>query len=129
MNQKYAVVHWYNYRKELHAGFMRSFNNFENARSFAYRQAENDIINYNSNEENLVITEDEITDINGPGKYGSPYANKTIIGYGGRNSNGYATTFYCVVEWFRGVENDWNDCEDKDWDELYDGEWYPSYSY
>jgi hypothetical protein len=122
----FAVVSWYNYRKELNANFITKFDNFERARKYAYALALKDKKMYNNN--GPVITEDEITDNNGPGKTGSPYANKTIIGYGGRNSDGYATDFYCVVKWFPGVENSW-DCFEKDsyWKEMYGDEWYPEY--
>lgn len=71
-----------------------------------------------------VITEDEITDKNGPGKHGSPY--NTIIGYG-LSSDGYATTFYCVVDWFHGVTNNWNDFMREDDSDDDDGEWVPRY--
>jgi hypothetical protein len=129
---KYAVVHWYNYRKELHAGFLKSFHDFEEANKYAYELAKKDIIEYNDNGNGNgngnVITEDEITDINGPGKYGSPYKNKSIVGYGGRYSTGYCTSFYCVVEWFEGVTNEWNDFEDDEyWMEKYGDQWYPKY--
>lgn len=123
---KYAVVNWYNYRKELSAGFMKGFNNLDDAKKFAYKQAEKDREEYDN--EGDVITEDQIDDNNGPGKYGSPYANYTIVGYGGRNSDGYATTFYSVVDWFDGVENDWDSFEDDDyWEEKYGDSWYPKY--
>jgi hypothetical protein len=122
----YAVVHWYNYRKELHAGFLRGFDKLEIAKQYAYKMAEKDLEEYQTNEKG-VITEDEITDINGPGKYGSPY--ESIIGYGGRNSDGYSTTFYCVVEWFDGVTNDWDEFQDESyWEEKYGDQWYPEYS-
>jgi hypothetical protein len=70
-----------------------------------------------------VITEDEITDGNGPGAGGGPY--NTIIGYGGRYPDGYSTTFYCVVDWFKGVTNNWDDFESEDNDN--DSEWVPRY--
>ena len=125
---KYAVVHWYNYRKELHAGFSKGFDDLEEAKKYAFEAAEKDMIEYESNEAGKVITEDEITDGNGPGKDGSPYAGKTIVGYGGRFSNGYSTTFYCVVPWFPGVMNDWDEFEEPEyWDEKHGGEWYPIY--
>ena len=76
------------------------------------------------NEDARVITEDEITDNNGPGT--GPY--NTIIGYGGRNPDGYATTFYCVVDWFDGVTNDWDQFDDSESDDE-DSEWVPRYSY
>ena len=124
---KYAVVNWYNYRKELNARFMKGFNDLEDAKKFAYKQAEKDVENYNENNYG-VITEEQITDINGPGKYGSPYVNHTIVGYGGRSSDGYSTTFYSVVNWFDGVENEWDEFEDeKYWEEKYGDSWYPKY--
>jgi hypothetical protein len=124
---QYAVVYWYNYRKELNSGFLAGFNDFETARKYAYDQAEKDIDEYN---DKGVITEDDITDRNGPGKSGSPYRDKTIIGYGGRSSDGYSTKFYCVVEWFPGVENSWDQFDDDEyWQEQYGSEWYPRYSY
>lgn len=126
---KYAVVFWYNYRKELNSGFMKGFDNFETAKEFAYNQAKNDLDSYQCNDKG-VITEDDITDRNGPGKSGSPYNGKTIIGYGGTFSDGYSTKFYCVVEWFDGVENSWDQFDDSDyWEEQYGSEWYPKYSY
>jgi hypothetical protein len=119
----YAVVFWFNYRKELQAGFMKGFDDFEIAKEYAYSQAEK------CNNEGVVITEDDITDKNGPGKLGSPYYGKTIVGYGG-SSDGYCTTFYCVVEWFPGVENSWDQFDDDEyWQEQYGSEWYPKYSY
>lgn len=117
----YAVVHWYNYRKELSAGFLKGFDDFEEAKKYAYSCAERDMYDYD-NENARVITEDEITDNNGPGAGGGPY--NTIIGYGGRNPDGYATTFYCVVTWFDGVENSWDFMDDS---ENEDYEWVPRY--
>ena len=120
----YAVVYWYNYRKELNAGFLKAFNDFEEAKQYAFSLAEKDLIDYNVDDH--VITEDEITDNNGPGKDGSPY--NSIIGYGGRYSTGYSTTFYCVVKWFNGVTNEWDDFEDEEyWIKKYGDEWYPEY--
>lgn len=134
---KYAVVYWYNYRKELTAGFMQGFDEFEKAKDYAYNQAKKDFDLYKAEwdrylqmrSDNVlgIITEDDITDNNGPGKSGSPYYGRTIIGYGGRYADGYSTTFYCVVEWFDGVENNWNDFETNDWEEEYGSEWYPEY--
>ncbi len=109
----YAVVHWFNYRKELSAGFIKGFDDLDQAKKYAYKLAENDVNDYEI-EDAKVITEDEITDENGPGKYGSPYANWTIVGYGGRYPDGYCTTFYCVVPWFSGVENSWDFIDDSD---------------
>jgi hypothetical protein len=111
---EYAVVSWFNYRKELGAGFIKGFNDFEEARKYAYSLAEDDMI---SGEEEEVITEDEITDGEGPGD-GGPY--KTIIGYGG-HPTGYSTVFYCVVSWFSGVENSWDWTEDLIWEDGYGG--------
>jgi len=124
---EYAVVHWYNYRKELSAGFLKGFETFEKAREYAYNLAIRDKVEYEN--DGPVITEDEITDPNGPGKLGSPYANHTIIGYGGRYSDGYSTQFYCVVKYFPGVENSWDQFDDSDSDNESDGEWYPKYEY
>lgn len=121
MGFNYAVVHWYNYRKELHSGFIKGFDNFEEAKKHAYDLAKQDNKVYGTDK---VISEDEITDNNGPGKSGSPYT--TIVGYGGRYETGYATTFYCVVEWFEGVTNNW---EDGDKSDDNDNEWYPCYYY
>mmetsp|Transcript_11095 Transcript_11095/g.10030 ORF Transcript_11095/g.10030 Transcript_11095/m.10030 type:complete len:136 (+) Transcript_11095:117-524(+) len=118
---KYAVVHWYNYRKELSAGFIKGFNNLEKAKIYAFDLAYQDMIDYKTSDK--VITEDEITDNNGPGKYGSPYASETIVGYGGKHDNGYCTKFYCVVDWFDGVTNDWSQYCDTNNDE----DWYPGY--
>jgi hypothetical protein len=124
----FAVVSWYNYRKELNAQFLKGFDYFEDARKYAYECALKDKDEYEN--DGPVITEDEITDINGPGKTGSPYANKTIVGYGGRDSRGYSTMFYCVVKWFQGVENEWDSMEDSNyWKQKYGDEWYPEYYY
>lgn len=118
---KYAVVHWFNYRKDLSAGFLKGFDDLNKAKEYAYKLAEQD------GEE--VITEDEITDNNGPGKDDSPYANHTIVGYGG-SADGYSTTFYCVVRWFDGVTNEWNDFEESEyWESKYGNKWYPEYTY
>jgi hypothetical protein len=123
---KYAVVRWYNYRKELSAEFLKGFDDFEMAKKFAHECAKNDSEDWDN--EDGVITLDDITDNNGPGKYGNPYYDKTIIGYGGRDSTGYSTDFYCVVEWFNGVENEWNDFADRQyWVEKYGTQWYPEY--
>ena len=117
---KYAVVHWYNYRKELGAGFLKGFNDLEEAKNYAYDLARKEMLEHDNDK---VITEDEIMSGDGPGKSGSPY--KSLIGYGG-SSDGYSTTFYCVVEWFEGVTNNWDvfgRFEEKE------GEWYPRYKY
>ena len=120
----YAVVHWFNYRKNLKSGFLKGFNDLEEAKTYAYKRARKDCPYWNSS----VITEDEITDNNGPGKSGSPY--DSIVGYGGEDETGYCTKFYCVVEWFPGVTNKWHDLkEDSRWKKLYGDEWYPKYSY
>lgn len=124
----FAVVSWYNYRKELSANFIKNFDNFEDARKYAYECALKDKEKYGNS--GPIITEDEITDRNGPGKSGSPYADRTIVGYGGRYSDGYSTSFYCVVKWFNGVENDWDSFEDEEyWKKKYGDEWYPEYFY
>lgn len=125
---KYAVVSWFNYRKELSAGFIKGFDDLEKAKEYAFNLAKSDV-EYEDEDEG-VITEDDITDNNGPGKSGSPYSNKTIIGYGGGNKSGYCMRFYCVVEWFDGVKNHWCCFDNKEyWQEKYDTEWYPYYSY
>jgi hypothetical protein len=129
MAPKYSVVEWYNYRKELSAGHRGNFNDYNVAREYAYHLAEKDKDVYGNN--GPVITQDEITDENGPGPNGGPY--NVLIGYGGRDSTGYATTFYCVVEWFDGVENSWDWCDDEEeeWDDddynRRNGIWYPRY--
>jgi len=88
-------------------------------------RAHNDMERYNDDNDNArVITEDEISDYNGPGAGGSPYVQHTIVGYGGRNPDGYSTMFYCVVKWFDGVTNGW-DGEDKD--STSDSKWVPRY--
>ena len=119
---RYAVVHWFNYRKDLESGFIKGFNDLEEAKTYAYKLRK-DCPHGNS----PIITEDEITDNNGPGKSGSPY--DTIVGYGGSTGTGYCTTFYCVVEWFPGVANDWdnNIKDDSYWKDIYGDEWYPEY--
>lgn len=122
-SDKYAVVYWYNYRKELHAGFLKNFNTFDEAERFALDKAEQDRRVYEN--DGPVITERQITDNNGPTRNGSPYAGRSIIGYGGRDSTGYATTFYCVVPWFDGVENNWS--FDMDDSGMVPGQWYPKY--
>jgi hypothetical protein len=124
----YAVVSWYNYRKELSAGFIKGFDDQETAEDYAYALAVLDMERHKSNNSGKIITEDDITDNNGPCKEGSPYWGRTIVGYGGRCDNGYATTFYCVVPWFDGVENEWDESHyDCYWEDKYDGEWYPKY--
>jgi hypothetical protein len=129
LGYQYAVVQWYNYRKELGAGFIKGFHDKETAAKYAYCRAVEDA-EENGDETKKVITEDEITDGNGPGKDGSPYAGRTIVGYGGRSDDGYATTFYCVVPWFEGVENEWDQFKsDRYWEAKHKGEWYPKYSY
>ena len=54
---KYAVVQWYNYRKELHAGFLKGFYDLELAENYAYRRAYENML---ENDNDKVITEDEI---------------------------------------------------------------------
>jgi hypothetical protein len=125
-NPKYAVVEWFNYRKELHAGHLKNFESYNEAAEYAFKRAQKDKEGWQN--DGPVITEDEITNGDGPGKDGSPYANYTLVGYGGRNSTGYCTTFYCVVPWFEGVENSWDEFGDDD-DESNDDEWVPKYSY
>jgi len=92
---KFAVIHWYNYRKQLSAEFLGVFDDFEEARKYAFSKAEKDAYC------NDIITEDEIKD---PNKLNRPY--KSIVGYGG-SKDGYITTFYSVIEWFDGFKNDW----------------------
>ncbi len=116
----------YNYRKELQAGHLKNFECYNEAAEYAFKKAQED--KEDNENEGPIITEDEITDVNGPGKDGSPYAGHTLVGYGGRDSTGYSTTFYCVVPWFEGVENSWDDFGDDD-DESNDDEWVPKYSY
>ena len=129
MTHTFAVVEWFNYRKELSAGFLEGFDDLKEAIDYAYERAFKDIGAYMSNDTGIVITEDQITDRNGPGKTRSPYAKKTVVGFGGRYPDGYMTNFYCVVPWFDGVMNDWNCFKSEDyWDEKYDGQWYPIYS-
>jgi hypothetical protein len=147
---KYSVVHWYNYRKELNAGFCKYFENFEDADKYAFNLALNDTCNLPDElngieytvptselptesqqliteisekyeESYYIITEDEITDNNGPG-YG-PY--NCIKSYG-NSKDGYATTFYCVVESFPGVENSWDDFVYEDYEHE---NWVPKYYY
>ena len=124
----FAVVNWYNYRKELNAGFNMYFESFEEARKYAYKKAvamintneyllnkilkadgptsewSKELVNEVSPDE-YIIMESEITDNNGRV---SPY--NSIIGYG-NSSNGYSTTFFSVVKSFAGVENSWDDWE------------------
>jgi hypothetical protein len=127
---QYAVVSWKHYKKELSAGFIKGFDDQETAEEYAYALAVLDMEEYEENDSGRIITEDEITDRNGPGKHGSPYRRRTIVGYGGRFDNGYCTRFYCVVPWFDGVENEWSESHyDCYWEDKYDGEWYPKYSY
>ena len=124
-NFNYAVVHWFNYRKGLNAGFLKGFIDFASAKEYAYNCAQDDKADHQN--EDPIITEDEITDENGPGKTGSPYYGKTIIGYCGESSNGYNSRFYCVVRYFDGVENEWD--EFRDAENIDDGKWYPIYQY
>jgi hypothetical protein len=122
-----AVVHWFNYRKDLSAGFLKGFDSLPEALAYAFARAEQDVEEYDGEK---VIIEDQITDGNGPGKHGSPYAMHTIIGFGGRDPTGYSTTFYCVVPWFPGVMNEWSHAESEDyWEAKYCGEWYPEYEF
>jgi hypothetical protein len=110
---------------------LKNFPTFEQADRFALSKAEEDKLRYHNN--GPIITERQITDNNGPGKNGSPYAGRSLIGYGGRDSTGYATTFYCVVPWFEGVENSWDELEDSDTESELElnptaNTWYPKYS-
>lgn len=118
----YAVVYWHNYRKELNAGFVKKFDTFEEADKYAYSLVEEDA----KEEKVKIITEEEITDNNGAEM--GPYENYKLKSYGASN-DGYNTTFYNVVPYFIGVENDWDDSEDQEfWEEKYGDLWYPEYS-
>ena len=145
MKGMYAVVNWYNYRKEQIAGFNEYFEDYEEARRYAYKCAISEIKQncdeelYNRilnkyeptsvwdtellkdiSKEEYVITEKEITDNNGP--CDGPY--DSLIGYG-NSSDGYSTIFYSVVKSFDGVENSW--CKmDEDENEGSE-EWVPRY--
>jgi hypothetical protein len=119
---EYAVVSWFNYRKECKAGFIRGFDDFEEARKYAYSLAESE-----KREDEEIITEDKIS--HSEGCDGGPY--KSIIGYGAtEDGSGYETTFYCVVKWFTGVTNSWcweDDESESESDESGDDEWRPRY--
>ncbi len=128
---QFAVVEWFNYKTDLSAGFLKAFDDFQRAKEYAYKLAKQDIEDTDQFDKEKVVTEDDLTDdVNGPGKYGSPYAERTLAAYGGGADGGYCTVFYCVVEFFDGVENEWDQYHhDQYWEELYDGKWYPRYSY
>lgn len=146
---EYAVVSWFNYRKEHVATCHALFENYEDAKEYAYKMAyphyelhnsQNTILSYPEvtdedftiikkildkrkitselSEEDRktveemskkydtsfhIISEDEITDCNGPGE--SKY--DSLVSFG-NSKDGYSTKFYCVVEYFHGVENEWN---------------------
>ena len=146
----FAVVHWFNYRKEKSAGFKGYFVSYEEARKYAYKQAvgsidtseisvsllneilkeeaptsewNKDLVKKVSSEE-YIITESEITDGNG-GE--NPY--NSLIGYG-NSSNGYCAMFFSVVKSFDGVENSWSECEDEECEEEEcenECKWVPKY--
>lgn len=146
---KYAVVTWYNYRKELHADFMEYFNDYESARIFALNLAKKEMDTSKLNMEEKMFIESQtdetsmlsdetqekikeleekteecytiITEGEITDDYGGPY--DTLIGYACSHS-GYSSEFYCVVDSFPGVENSWNQ-----WDNFEDdSEWIPRYS-
>ena len=149
---KYSVVYWYNYRKELHAGFMEYFNDYESARIFALNLSKKQMDTSKLNmEEKMFIesqtdgtsmlsdeTQEKIKELED--KTGECYTiiteceitdengpgsgpYDTLIGYASSHS-GYSTEFYCVVDSFPGVENWWNE-----WDDFEDdSEWIPRYS-
>ncbi len=142
-NPEYAVVKWFNYRKEHVALCNALFENYEDAREYAYKMAypeyelhgkysevtDEDFITIKKildkrkitsellDEDRKtidemskkyktqfhIISEKEITDCNGPGR--SQY--DSLVSFG-NSDDGYSTTFYCVVEYFHGVENEWN---------------------
>lgn len=141
--KNYAVVSWFNYRKEHHAACIHLFEEYEDAVDYAYKLAyikeELYCKYFEISEENLVkiknilnkreitsslckedrelveemsskykndfyiISEKQITDVNGPGmsKYDS------IVSFA-NSKDGYCCTFYCVVDYFYGIENEWN---------------------
>ncbi len=141
--KKYAVVCWFNYRKEQSASCTYLFEHYEDAVDYAYKLAyvqEELYSKYSEvNSEDLVriknilnkreitselpqedisfieemslkykqdfhiISEEEITDVNGPGE--SKY--DSLVSFA-NSKDGYCCTFYCVVDYFYGVENEWN---------------------
>jgi hypothetical protein len=131
--QAYAVVYYFNYRKGLHAGFLKGFDDLKEAIDHAYACAEEnfegDFMTDENDTRGMVMSEAQIADDTGPGKLGSPYRWKTIVGFCPRDTAGYSAKIYCVVPWFRGVLNEWHESEDQDhWEAKYGGEWYPRYS-
>lgn len=134
---KYAVVYYNNYRKELYAGFNKYFDDYEEARLYAFSTVEK-----SGESEYLypaislpgspmpdpeavpIIREDQITDNNRPK---SPY--DSLIGYGA-SKDGYSTVFYYVVESFAGVENAWYEMnEDENTVVSESDEWVPRYKF
>jgi hypothetical protein len=47
----YAVCQWFNYRKDLSAGFIQDFDDYQEAKRFAYNKALKDYYRYNTPEE------------------------------------------------------------------------------
>lgn len=163
-NEKnYAVVSWFNYRKEHSAGCHAIFEKYEDAVNYAYKNAcfkiydritclcepisDEDFIAIEKILQNNCITselemsdqeiikklsskykidlyitsEDEITDGNGP----SVSNYDTIVSYA-NSDDGYCSNYYCVVDYFPGVENYWTyfdglfqNNEDSDWSPQY----------
>ncbi len=141
----YAVVNWFNYRKEHSCGCNAVFEKYSDARDYMYKMAYYECMssiygNYRKIDKNdmfevvrilnkglltcdlcpddkniidsieekynrcfSLISEDQITDNNGPG-----YSHYRSLESIGNSKDGYSTTFYCLVDHFHGVENRWN---------------------
>lgn len=160
--KKYAVVQWFNYRKEHQAGCLAVFEKYEDADFYAYKaicmtmynRLSGNYININDQDFNklqeilkkkkitselskddqdtistlsekytnfYISSEDEITDLNGPGC--SNY--DSIVSYG-NSKDGYSTRYYCVVEYFYGIENRWN--FDEKLVKVVNSSWSPKYT-
>lgn len=97
--KKYAVVYYFNYKKESSAGFVRYFDLFSDACKCAYNMAE---IDSKYKKTNIVMKE-----------YDNDQSYYDIILSYGSFKDGYSTVFYGVVESFSGVENSWNQMYEK----------------
>jgi hypothetical protein len=93
----YAIVWWFNSRRNRSAGFLKKADSLEEAKKIAFNYAWKSI----EDEETEGVSGEVI------GEYSNPYLDYTICSYvGGTSIN---NTIYCVVEWFDGVESKWDE--------------------
>jgi hypothetical protein len=118
---KYAVVHWLDSNDYFNAGFIKGFDNLEEAKKEAYRLAEEKSDNETTRKSHrrrghfLKKKEMQLNNINV-----SPYHDKTIVEYGAEF--GDTIYYFSIVPWFHGVTNNW-DSESDNTPEINQEEW------